>query len=97
MKRREPGNAEAETDDRFPAGPWNGFFLQPRCSSDRKNMSLHLSFIAGEITGDGDGRWSRSGVAWGMTRSRNGVRVRPWVSRGALSVIRPGRRTWTGD
>ena len=74
MKHRDRGNAEVESDDRFPSGPWKGFFLQPRFSTDRKTMSLHLSFTAGKITGDGDdfvgdfvisGRYDlKSGKVW---------------------------------
>lgn len=67
-------NTNAETDDRFPSGPWKGFFLQPRFSANRKTMSLHLSFSAGKISGEGNdligdfiitGRYDlKSGKVW---------------------------------
>lgn len=41
-----------ETDDRFPTGPWIGFFLQPD-SSQRHRMDLSLQFAQDRITGEG--------------------------------------------
>ena len=41
-----------ETDERFPSGPWTGFFLQPALPG-RHWMELHLSFLEGKIRGEG--------------------------------------------
>ena len=41
-----------ETDDRFPSGPWTGFFLQPT-RPGRHWMSLNLTFREGRVQGDG--------------------------------------------
>lgn len=42
----------AETDPRFPSGPWRGFFLMPH-SPGRHTMELHLDFAQGVMTGEG--------------------------------------------
>lgn len=42
-----------ETDDRFPSGPWEGFFLQPMLRKGRSWMELSLTFRAGVMTGEG--------------------------------------------
>lgn len=42
-----------ETDDRFPTGPWIGYFLQPGFSS-RFEMQLVLEFQQGRMTGEGE-------------------------------------------
>ena len=41
-----------ETDERFPSGPWTGFFLQPALPG-RHWMELHLTFHEGRIRGEG--------------------------------------------
>lgn len=41
-----------EQDDRFPTGPWEGYFLQPGLPG-RHGMELILSFGQGVIRGDG--------------------------------------------
>jgi hypothetical protein len=41
-----------ETDDRFPSGPWTGFFLQ-RPIPGRSWMELDLTFQKGMIRGEG--------------------------------------------
>ena len=41
----------AVTDERFPSGPWVGFWIQR--GMGRQKMSLSLSFIAGKVTGSG--------------------------------------------
>jgi hypothetical protein len=42
----------AETDPRFPSGPWRGFFLMTHLPG-RHQMELHLSFRQGVMTGEG--------------------------------------------
>lgn len=42
-----------ETDDRFPTGPWIGYFLQPGFGS-RFEMQLALQFQTGRMTGEGE-------------------------------------------
>ena len=44
-----------ESDERFPSGPWTGFFLQPPLVG-RQWMELALTFRAGVITGEGRDR-----------------------------------------
>jgi hypothetical protein len=41
-----------ETDPRFPSGAWAGFFLQPALPG-RHMMELILTFVQGEMTGEG--------------------------------------------
>jgi hypothetical protein len=41
-----------ESDERFPSGPWTGFFLQPALPG-RHWMELSLSFQQGNIRGEG--------------------------------------------
>lgn len=41
-----------EQDDRFPSGPWEGYFLQPGLPG-RHGMELILSFQQGAVRGDG--------------------------------------------
>lgn len=50
--RPDPG-PPLETDERFPSGPWEGFFLQPMVRKERSWMELRLSFRAGVMTGEG--------------------------------------------
>ena len=39
------------SDELFPSGPWTGFYnYQP---GDRHRMDLHLTFVKGNISGDG--------------------------------------------
>jgi hypothetical protein len=42
-----------ETDERFPSGPWKGFFLQPEVFASRCRMSLTLTFSENKIQGYG--------------------------------------------
>jgi hypothetical protein len=44
-----------EQDNRFPSGPWTGFYLQPPMAG-RQWMELRLSFSNGRIRGDGRDR-----------------------------------------
>ncbi len=46
------GDAQHETDDRFPSGEWTGFFVQPD-SRQRHGMDLALRFAQGKISGEG--------------------------------------------
>jgi hypothetical protein len=43
---------DAETDPRFPSGPWKGFFLDKRLS-ERRWMELDLVFKQGRVVGNG--------------------------------------------
>ena len=45
-------DSPVEPDDRFPSGPWTGFFLMPR-SSKRHGMELVLTFRNGAMHGIG--------------------------------------------
>lgn len=47
-----PAEPPVETDDRFPTGPWTGFFLQ-RLRPGRNWMELILTFRQGLIRGEG--------------------------------------------
>jgi len=48
----EQAQGPIETDDRFPTGPWTGFFLQPVLAG-KHWMELSLSFRQGTIQGEG--------------------------------------------
>ena len=54
----QPPPADLETDDRFPTGPWEGFFLQPQLygRETRHWMELNLTFRHGSMTGEGRDR-----------------------------------------
>lgn len=43
----------AESDDRFPSGRWQGYFLQRSLGETKRRMELDLTFREGRITGDG--------------------------------------------
>ena len=45
-----------ETDERFPSGPWEGFFLQPMLTKEKCWMELLLTFRSGVMTGEGRDR-----------------------------------------
>ena len=47
------GGTDLETDDRFPTGEWDGFWLQRPQIKDRQLMDLSLTFARGRIHGDG--------------------------------------------
>ncbi len=50
------------TDQKFPSGPWAGFYNYG--PGDRHRMRLHLTFANGGVTGDGDddvGRFAVNG------------------------------------
>ncbi|MEO6811985.1 MAG: hypothetical protein ABI353_22985 [Isosphaeraceae bacterium] len=51
--RAEP---PVEQDDRFPSGPWTGFFLEAALPPGRHWMELTLTFREGEVRGDGRDR-----------------------------------------
>lgn len=74
----EPTQAEpTEQDDRFPSGPWRGFFLQPLVAG-KCWMDLQLTFRAGSMHGSGsdwvgtfmiEGRYElESGKCWWTKR-----------------------------
>jgi hypothetical protein len=48
-----PTENQPECDDRFPSGPWKGFFVQPD-SRQRYSMDLMLEFNDGRISGAGN-------------------------------------------
>jgi hypothetical protein len=53
----QPPPGDLETDDRFPSGPWEGFFLQPQLTGTfRQWMELHLTFRHGSVNGEGRDR-----------------------------------------
>lgn len=47
-----PPRFNLEQDNRFPSGPWRGFFLQPQLPG-RHWMDLNLTFGNGQLTGEG--------------------------------------------
>jgi hypothetical protein len=47
------GENQAETDPRFPSGPWVGFFLQTFPLKGKFWMELGLTFRAGVLQGEG--------------------------------------------
>ena len=40
------------SDELFPSGPWTGFYNY--IPADKHRMDLHLTFVNGNLTGDGD-------------------------------------------
>lgn len=53
----QPPPDDLETDDRFPSGQWEGFFLQPQLTgSTRHWMELLLTFRSGVVQGEGRDR-----------------------------------------
>lgn len=42
-----------ESDDRFPSGPWEGFWLQPEVPPGKHPMELKLEFQHGRMSGEG--------------------------------------------
>lgn len=57
-KRRNKGDEnrpklKLETDDRFPSGEWEGFFLMAHTGTKRHMMELILTFSEGKIQGEG--------------------------------------------
>lgn len=50
---KQPDPPPVETDERFPSGPWEGYFLQPTIRQGRSWMELILTFRAGVVTGEG--------------------------------------------
>jgi len=53
QEKPEEDGPNIETDERFPSGPWTGFFLQPNVFQGRCYMTLNLSFANGKIQGGG--------------------------------------------
>src|SRR5438105_9179756 len=60
----------AETDPRFPSGPWTGFFLQPSVPG-RHWMDLHLTFAHGAMTGEGRD-WVGKFIVRGQYKTEDG-------------------------
>ena len=48
-----PDPPPVEPDDRFPSGPWEGYFLQRQTDGAKRLMELDLTFRAGRVTGHG--------------------------------------------
>ena len=64
MEPTEAGGGEGltvETDERFPSGPWTGFFLQPG-TPERHWMDLDLVFRDGVMAGAGRDRVGKFSV-----------------------------------
>lgn len=53
MKHLKP--EDLETDERFPSGPWIGFFVDKRMPG-KHQMELELAFSKGDIHGEGRDR-----------------------------------------
>lgn len=51
----DDANRDLETDPRFPSGRWTGFFLDKRVRG-KTQMELLLTFLQGEMTGEGRDR-----------------------------------------
>ena len=65
MEPTETSGAAApigETDERFPSGPWTGFFLQPG-TPERHWMELDLTFRDGVMAGAGRDRIGKFAIA----------------------------------
>lgn len=50
--RQQPAGHE-ETDERFPSGPWKGFWLQRGLAGRQWMAGLHLRFAEGRVEGEG--------------------------------------------
>jgi len=72
-----PPPPDVEQDERFPSGPWTGFFLQ-KLGSGRHWMELNLMFRSGKITGDGRD-WVGQFAITGRYSTQNGTCR--WVKR----------------
>ncbi|WP_435007610.1 hypothetical protein P12x_004875 [Tundrisphaera lichenicola] len=55
MHPTENDDLKVEIDERFPSGPWTGFFLQPNLPG-RHSMDMILTFREGKIIGEGRDR-----------------------------------------
>ena len=49
----EPKDSAAETDERFPSGPWTGFWLQRGLTGRQWMRDLNLRFADGLVEGSG--------------------------------------------
>lgn len=56
MDDEKQDKSEVEQDERFPSGPWTGFFLQELLPPGKHWMELDLKFKTGSISGDGRDR-----------------------------------------
>jgi hypothetical protein len=56
MTPKPPETPTVEPDDRFPSGPWNGYYLQPAPLPGKNWMELILTFRDGIVTGEGRDR-----------------------------------------
>jgi hypothetical protein len=57
---RESGRSKpVETDERFPSGPWEGFWLQRWYSGRQYMRGLSLEFREGKVIGSGSDRVGR--------------------------------------
>ncbi len=52
MEPESPPESPVEMDERFPSGPWTGFFLEP-ARQGRQWMELRLTFREGVLHGEG--------------------------------------------
>src|SRR5262245_30208157 len=53
MKSQPDETVALEQDNRFPSGPWTGFFIQKMNPAGRHRMELSLTFRAGAMRGEG--------------------------------------------
>lgn len=53
VARKEDKHKAAETDPRFPSGPWKGFWLQHGCAGRQWMKGLWLRFVDGQVEGGG--------------------------------------------
>ncbi|HLU39057.1 MAG TPA: hypothetical protein VK081_06705 [Planctomycetota bacterium] len=78
-------NKSNHDNDRFPSGPWTGFYLDPRQPGQHRT-DLDLSFYRGKIAGSGSdkagaftitGRYSEDGeVRWSKSYAGHAVTYR---------------------
>ncbi len=63
VEKSDPQNRH-ETDERFPSGPWEGFYLMKHTGLKRHMMEMILQFTDGSLTGEGRdaiGKFTMSG------------------------------------
>jgi hypothetical protein len=53
MRKAPDPSERAETDARFPSGPWTGFWLQRIYTGRQYMRDLWLHFVDGRVTGGG--------------------------------------------
>jgi hypothetical protein len=87
----------AETDPRFPSGPWLGYWLQKAVPPGKHEMELHLHFQDGVIRGDGRDWVGRFTIQGRYELSTGACRwVKQYVGRHAVDYAgyNEGRGIW---